>query len=358
MAGTLKIGGATEPTGAREDLSNLIRTADVAETPFFAMAKKTTGPKNVLFQWQMDKYNAVDRSSVTDGQDVDLTAGSDVFTASNTRALAKNYVHVSQRSTRIGFYTDDVQTVAGAPSEFDRSMARRTFELRRDMESVLTSNQNGSFRSNTAKTKALGSFICENGYANGDIGGSDANPSDAATNVDTNFKLSEGTGPTNAVQTTATLTEKEVQDLLEAIYSQTGTSGNFDGIVGVTLKGKFTKLAGTHTTAFTSAGARNLQVNREQDDNRLISTIDVFVGDFGRVRLHPSTFVDGDLAASAGKDGGYFLNMNGIEIKYHTPPTASKLTTDGGGPAGLVRSIYGLCVYNPLEHGRFRTATA
>ena len=39
MAGTLKIGGATEPTGAREDLSNLIRTADVAETPFFAMAK-------------------------------------------------------------------------------------------------------------------------------------------------------------------------------------------------------------------------------------------------------------------------------------------------------------------------------
>jgi hypothetical protein len=353
MAGTLKIGGATEPVGAREDLSNLIRTADVAETPFFAMAKKTAGPKNVLFQWQMDKYNAVDRSSVADGQDVDLTANSDVFTAANTRALAKNYVHVSQRSTRIGFYTDDVQNVAGAPSEFDRSMARRTFELRRDMESVLTSNQNGSYASNTAKTKALGSFICENGYANGDIGGADANPSDTATNVDANFKLSEGTGSSNAVQTTVTLTEQEVQDLMEAIYSQTGTSGNFDGIIGVTLKGKFSKLAGTHTA---TAGATTM--NRDQNDSSLISTIDVYVGDFGRVRLHPSTFVDGDLGSSKGKEGGYFLNMNGLEIKYHTPPTATKLTTDGGGPAGLVRSIYGLCVYNPLEHGRFRTATA
>jgi len=356
MAGTLKIGGATEPTGAREDLSNLIRTADVAETPFFAMAKKTAGPKNVLFQWQMDKYNAVDRSSVADGQDVDLTASSNVFTAANTRALAKNYVHVSQRSTRIGFYTDDIQNVAGAPSEFDRSMARRTFELRRDMESVLTSNQNGSYASNTAKTKALGSFLCENGYANGDIGGSGANPTDSATNVDANFKLSEGTGPTNAVQTTVTLKEQEVQDLMEAIYSQTGTSGNFDGIIGVTLKGKFSQLAGTHTAANSQPGSQTM--NRDQNDSSLISTIDVYVGDFGRVRLHPSTFVDGDLDSSEGKNGGYFLNMNGIEIKYHTPPTATKLTTDGGGPAGLVRSIYGLCVYNPLEHGRFRTATA
>ena len=56
MAGILKIGGATEPTGAREDLSDLIRTADVAETPFFAMAKKSAGPKNVLFQFQPKSY--------------------------------------------------------------------------------------------------------------------------------------------------------------------------------------------------------------------------------------------------------------------------------------------------------------
>ena len=97
-------------------------------------------------------------------------------------------------------------------------------------------------------------------------------------------------------------------------------------------------------------------MNREQDDSRLVSTIDVFVGDFGKVRLHPSTFVDGDLGSSKGKEGGYFLNMKGIEVKYHTPPTATKLNTDGGGPAGMVRAIYGLCVYNPLEHGRFRTS--
>jgi len=354
-AGILKIGGATAPTGAREDLSNLIRTADVAETPFFAMAKKSAGPKNVLFQWQMDKYNAARRDSVADGADVNLAGTAFIDTA--TRALAKNYVHVSQRETRVGFYTNDIQTVAGVPSEFDRSMARRTFELRRDMEAVLTSNQNGNFASNTAKTKALGSFICENGFANVNVGGTNANTNDSSTNVAGDFDLTAGVTNATAVQTAATLTEAEVQNLMEAIYSQTGTSGNFDGIVGVTLKGKFTKLAGTHTTAFTAANARNLQVNREQDDNRLISTIDVFQGDFGKVRLHPSTFVDGDLGVNKGKEGGYFLNMNGIEIKYHTPPTATKLTTDGGGPAGMVRAIYGLCVYNPLEHGRFRTAT-
>jgi len=354
MAGILKVGAQPSPTGAREDLSNLIRTADVAETPFFAMAKKSSGPKNVLFQWQMDKYNPVSRASVADGYDVALDGST--FTDPATRSLAKNYVHVSQRETRVGFYTDDIQTVAGVPSEFDRSMARRTFELRRDIEAVLTSNQNANYTGNKSKTKALGSFICENGFASVNIVSTGANTNDASTNVAGDFDLTAGTTTSTAVQTAATLTEAQVQNLMEAIYTQTGTSGNYDGIVGVTLKGKFTTLAGTHTTAFTSANARNLSVNREQDDNRLISTIDVFQGDFGNVRLHPSTFVDGDLASDAGKLGGYFLNMKGIEIKYHTPPTATKLITNGGGPAGMVRAIYGLCVYNPLEHGRFRTS--
>lgn len=354
--GILKIDGTTKPNGAREDLSNLIRTADVAETPFFAMVKKTAGPKNVLFQWQMDKYNPVDRDSVADGYDVNLSGTT--FSAIETRALAKNYVHVSQRETRVGFYTEDIQEVAGVPSEFDRSMARRTFELRRDMESVLCSNQNGNFASNTSKTKALGSFICENGFADitidgtADGGANTDNPKDAATDVADGFRATAGATAANTIQTSATTNEAQIQNLMEAVYANTGKKGNFAGIVGVTLRGKFTQMAGTHVTADTS-------LNREQADNKLISTVSIFEGDFGNITLFPSTFVDNDLSVSGtkGKLHGYFLNMDGIELKYHTPPTAQSLPQNGGGPAGLVRSIYGLCVYNPLEHGRIRTVT-
>ena len=115
--------------GKREDLSDLIATADRKNTPFYNGAKKGAVPKNVVFQWQMDRYNSpvadtsetsnssgndlAGVSSTVDGDDASLTDG---FADSNTRKLAQNYVHTFDKTVGIGFLAEDVSNVAGAPS--------------------------------------------------------------------------------------------------------------------------------------------------------------------------------------------------------------------------------------------------
>ena len=98
----------SDQVGKREDLSDLIATADRKNTPFFNQCPKSAIPKNVVFQWQMDKYNdptadtskvsdasnaaaLLGTSSVVDGTDHATTG--DVFAETRTRKLAQNFVH-------------------------------------------------------------------------------------------------------------------------------------------------------------------------------------------------------------------------------------------------------------------------
>ena len=377
-----------DQVGKREDLSDLIATADRKNTPFYNQVPKGAIPKNVVFQWQMDKYNdpTADTSKVTDSggaaallgtssviDGTDAATTGDVFANANTRQLAQNFAHTFQKTTRIGFLAEEVSTVAGAPSELARSVARRIVEMKREIEKHMMSGSNaidqvtGTGHNATGyKTKALGSFIHEDGKSTN--GGTEG----ASYTVQAGFKPTAGTGSTAAGIFTGaigTFSEEVVQNMLEGIYNATGTARDYTGIVGTTLKRKFTNLASTNTVTntvkhvddvvaggsaqpFTGsesiAADRTRTVTKDQASKSYVSSIDIFEGDFGQITLLPSHFTDH-------ASNGYIIPFDEVSLKIHTAPNVSELTNNGGGEARLLRAIMGLAVNNPLSFGRFRS---
>lgn len=378
----------SDQVGKREDLSSLVSTADRRNTPFYNQVPKGAIPKNVVFQWQMDKYNDPDAdaskvsdsgsaaallgtSSVVDGTDHATTG--DVFAETRTRKLAQNYVHTFEKATRIGFLAEDVSTVAGAPSELARSVARRIVEMKREIEKHMMSGSNaidqvasssGGHNVTGYKTKALGSYVHEDGKSTN--GGTEA----STFTVDGAFQPTAGTGSTAAGVFTGaigTFSEEVVQNMLEGIYNATGTARDYTAIVGTTLKRKFTNLASTNTVNSTIvdradpgtpgvetsaypgiAADRTRTVTKDQSSQTYSSVISVFEGDFGQITLLPSHFTDH-------ASNGYIIPFDEVSLKIHTAPNVSELTNNGGGEARLLRAIMGLAVNNPLSFGRFRS---
>ena len=364
--------------GKREDLSDLIATADRKNTPFYNTVRKGAIPKNVVFQWQMDKYNdpvadtsetsnssgtaLLGTSSTVDGTDASVSDG---FADSNTRKLAQNYAHTFDKTVGIGFLAEDVSTVAGAPSELARSVARRIVEMKREIEKHMLSGSNAVAQVTAAgtaktgyKTKALGSFIHEDGKSA--AGGTEG----STFTVDGDFKPTS----TSVAATAAPIfegaiglfSEELVQNMLQGIYDNTGSIRDYTGLVGTTLKRKFTNLASTNTVQSTIVEAEDAapgiaadqirSVNKDQASKQYISSIDVFEGDFGTITLVPDHYVDH-------ASNGYIIPWDELELKIHTAPNVSTLTNDGGGERRLLRSIMGLAVNNPLAFGRFRSDT-
>jgi hypothetical protein len=168
-----------------------------------------------------------------------------------------------------------------------------------------------------------------------------------------------------AVDTTASasFTEATAQNVLTAIYSATGTFRDYDCILGTTLKRAFTNLTASGVTQVVNANsiaATSVRTfNQDLSSDSFKASIDIFEGDFGRLILHPSTFVGGktstSLTAQAFK--GYVIPMDMVEVRYAKLPQVKDLPDAGGGPARLVEAIAGLVVKNPSGFGMFNGAS-
>ena len=99
--------------------------------------------------------------------------------------------------------------------------------------------------------------------------------------------------------------------------------------------------------------------NQELASDTYKSSIDIFEGDFGRLILHPSTFIGGKdgTALSAQAFKGYVIPMDMVEVRYAKLPQVKTLPDAGGGPARLIEAIAGLVVKNPSGFGMFNGAS-
>jgi hypothetical protein len=154
------------------------------------------------------------------------------------------------------------------------------------------------------------------------------------------------------------MTETHVQDVLTGIYAQTGQYRDFDLLCGSALKRAFTNLAYTHTQGTGTAPMTAIRtLNRDSDSQSYISSVDVFEGDFGKLRLHPSHF----LKVSAGVGNttcGYVIPFDQVEVRYGgNVAGVTALPNAGGGEARMIEAVAGLCVYNPLAFGVFDFAS-
>jgi len=317
--------------GKREDLADYISLVDAKDTPFVAMAPKGSKPGNTYLQWQADNFPATATTGTVDGTDV--TSG-DYQNLNSGRALLANYVQVFRRPVRVSPLSVDVSIVAGLKDELAGMVAKGITLMKRDMEATFLSANDGQADNGTNPylTKAMGTWISTSG------GSTPAVPSAFRT---------PSASIVGGSAASTTLDESMVQGLLTSIWGQTGTFRDYDGIVGSSVKRAFTNLLFTTSqNANTNTASSIRTFNREADSETFLSSVDVFEGDFGRIRLHPDAFMP-----AAYK--GYVIPMDLCEIRYSSLPEVKDLPDYGGGPARLIEAVAGLVVKNPLAFGKF-----
>jgi hypothetical protein len=336
MAATL----ITSQTGIRQDLSDLIAVVDAKTCPVVSMAKKGADPINPLTQWQADGFNAVTvPAGVLSNTDV---SSSDFIDNAANRVLLSARIQKFREVPSVDDLAQNVSEVAGIgkKKEMARAVSKSLEQLKRSMEAAFCSDQEGVEQSGATpyKTRGLGKWI-QNG---------------AQADLPVNAAYRTPAGSINATAT-ASLTENNIQDMLQSLYEQTGKSNTFSLICGPVLKRQFTSFTRTQFASTNVASA--IRVLNQKDENKIVSTVDIFEGDFGTLELIPSLFLAQDAtgaSASAVKNGrGYVLDMDMVELRYNRKPRYQELEDRGGGSRGIVDAICALCVKSPLALGKF-----
>ena len=349
-------GGSTPlafTSAVREDLADYIAIVDAKSTPFVSQAPKGKDLGNAQFSWLVDNYADVLMGGTADG--VDVTVASAVNPVANRTRLS-NYAQVFRRDLRIGFFAE-TQEVAGVTDELANGIAKQLVQIKRDMEGTfMCTNQPIQLDAGPGTpylTASLGNWL--NGPSNaGNIG------SLAASSP---FLPAAGAIDTTA---TASFTEATVQNVLTAVYGKTGTFRDYDCILGTTIKRAFTNLtAGVPTSVANSSSIAATQVrtfNQDLANDTFKNSIDIFEGDFGRLILHPSTFIGSkanpltSTTLTSTPTKGYVIPMDMVEIRYSKLPQVKNLSDNGGGPARLIEAIAGLVCKNPSGFGMFNAS--
>jgi hypothetical protein len=350
----------TEPNlsgrGKREDLMDMIALVDAKDTPFTSMARKGSKPGNMYFRWQADQNPGVTVGGVVDGTDVTSYSN---FVVGYRKELA-NYAQIFRQTVRVSKLTQDIADVAGIRDELSDNIAKAIIAIKRSMEATFTSDQLGQPDNGTTNPYLTAGVQA---WIGGDNIGTGLNIGTTAPVGAPSFIT-----PANSIVGTGTalgtsLTDTVVQNLLKSIYDQTGKYKSFDAIVGTDLKRAFTSLLGTTalttttTAGVTGSGATKVQTfQRDAAADTFIQSVDVFQGDFGTVRLHPTTFL-GTISGSTWTQNtarGLVLDMDLIEVRYGgNVANVTALPDYGAGPARLVEAVAGLVVGNPLGLGKF-----
>jgi hypothetical protein len=335
MAATL----ITSQTGIRQDLSDLIAVVDAKTCPVISMAKKGAEPINPLTQWQADAFNA---ATVPAGvlSNTDVSSSDFVDNAAN-RVLLSARIQKFREVPSVDDLAQHVSEVAGIgkKKEMARAVSKSLEQMKRSMEAAFCSDQEGVEQSGATpyKTRGLGKWI-QNG-AQSDL------PVNSAYRT-----------PTASINTTATasLTENNIQDMLQSLYEQTGKAQTYSLVCGPALKRQFTSFTRTQFASTNVASA--IRVLNQKDSSKIVSSVDIFEGDFGTLELIPSLFLakDATVNAAAVQNGrGYVLDMDMVELRYNRKPRFQELEDRGGGPRGIVDAICALCVKSPLALGKF-----
>jgi len=316
--------------GKREDLADYITLVDAKDTPVTSMIPKGNKPGNTLLQFQADNMPTAVSTGSVDGADVSAYEN-----LNSGRAVLTNYIQVFQRAIRVSPLSVNVSIVAGLRDELAGMVAKGIKTLKRDMELTVCSDNaaqadNGT---NPYLTKALGVWI--------------ANAAGSVCPIDSNYLT-----PTTSINTTATgsFTETDAQGVMTSIYGQTGQMKTYDTVVGPTLKRAFSNLLYTATASGTNAYASIRTLQRDAFSDTISSSVDLFEGDFGSLRLHPTLF-------NANPFRGYVLDMDLLELRYTNLPQVTELPDAGGGPARLIKAVAGLVCKNPLGLGKFSASS-
>jgi hypothetical protein len=295
--------------GQREDLSDVIYSISPTETPLLntlARSKATA----VYHEWQTDSLAAATTANAA-VEGADATSA----TISPTVRLG-NYTQIVQKTIQVSGTLDTVNK-AGRKSEKAYQLARASSELKRDIETILSSNQARSAgNSSTARKMAsMLSWI----KSNTSVGTGGVDP----------LTIGESTR-TDGTQRAFTET------LLKTVISEVFVSGGSPKVLLVGAAGK------QKVSTFAGIAAQRYMAPADAPTT-IIGAADVYLSDFGSVSVVPDRFMrDRDALV---------LDPEFAAVAYLRPFQTNELAKTGDSDKTQILAELTLEVRNEAAHG-------
>jgi hypothetical protein len=276
--------------GIREDLQDAIYDISPTTTPFMSTVGRTKA-KATVHEWQTDSLSDVDLANAQ-------VEGADAVSPTLTSTtMNQNWTQISDKVVQVST-TDDVVDKAGRTTETAYQLAKASSELKRDMESILLSDQaGGAGGTGTARTlKAIQQWLT-----------------------------------TNVVDAAGAFTEDQLNEAVLEAYQ----SGGEPSMLLVSPKNKqaVSKFAGIAEQRFQAPSNK---------PTTIVATADIYMSDFGTLSVVPDRFLDDDVAL--------VLDPSMASVAYLRPFKKTKLAKTGDSEKYMMNVEYTLVVKNEAAH--------
>lgn len=297
--------------GIREDLSDAIYNISPKDTPALSNGKYGRANQE-FFEWQLDSLAAaVSNNQVLEGDDV---TSFDAFTAT-TRV--GNHCQISRKTVLVSG-TEEVTVKAGRKSELGYQIAKKSAELKRDMETHAVSNV-ASVAGADATIRVSGSLLAF----------LKTNTQKGAGGADPSYTTFPNSARTDGTQ--ATFTEA----MLKTGMSQAWTQGG---------KPEFAMANSTqkqNISAFTGVATRTFYQDAVEE-TAIIGAADVYVSDFGTISVVANRFMR--------QREVLLLDPEFYGVMYLRPFFTEPLAKTGDAEKRLLLVEYGIKVHTEKAH--------
>lgn len=275
--------------GIREDLSDIIWRITPTVTPFQSAIAKEKATQTYT-EWQTQ-----DLASVAVNAQVE---GAAAATSSITPTVRLgNYTQIMSKVITVSG-TDNVVKAAGRSGEVAYQMSMKALELRRDLEAALCSAANGASGAASNTTAVAGSTSVARSFrglegwlaTNTDLGSGGSAPV---------YTSNPGTSPVDG--TARAFTESQLKNVLQQIYTQGGEPDMI--LVGPSQRQVFSTFTG-NSTRFDKG-----------EDQKLYASVEVYVSDFGELKVMPTRFCRNKVAFVLETDKWALSTLRGFETQ-------------------------------------------
>lgn len=301
--------------GVREDLSNVIYQISPEETPFMSNVGREN-VTNTFFEWQTDDLAAaITTNAQIEGDDITS------FTAVTATVRLGNYTQISRKDVIIAGTLEAVDK-AGRRSELSYQMAKKSAEIKRDMESTMLANQAAAAGSTSSarKSGALLAFL-------------KTNTSEGTGGSDPSYTTIPDAARTDATTTNLrSFSEALLKDVIQKVWTEGGSPSIV--MAGPVNKQNLSKMAGIAGQRFNATGAK---------PSTIIGAADVYVSDFGNVSIVANRFQrERDV---------FVLDPEYASVCYLRPFQTVELAKTGDAEKRMLLCEWGLKIKNEKAHG-------
>jgi hypothetical protein len=301
--------------GVREDLSNVIYQISPEETPFMSNVGREN-VTNTFYEWQTDDLAAaITTNAQIEGDDITS------FTAVTATVRLGNYTQISRKDVIIAGTLEAVDK-AGRRSELSYQMAKKSAEIKRDMESTMLANQAAAAGSTSSarKSGALLAFL-------------KTNTSEGSGGGDPSYTTIPDAARTDATTTNLrSFSEALLKDVIQKVWTEGGSPSVV--MAGPVNKQNLSKMAGIAAQRFNTTGAK---------PSTIIGAADIYVSDFGNVSIVANRFQrERDV---------FVLDPEYASVAYLRPFQTVELAKTGDAEKRMLLCEWGLKIKNEKAHG-------